>query len=114
MGNGEVVDPKVLAEFRELDMLDEMVEAFFDEAPTLLAQIKGAIDKNDPDALRRAAHTLKGSGGNMGARVVQKISLALEQKGRAGTTEGAAELVPSLEREYERARQVFEAERQKA
>ena len=113
-GNGEVVDPKVLAEFRELDMLNEMVEAFLEEAPTLLTQIKNSIVQNDADALRRAAHTLKGSGGNMGARIVQKISLTLEQKGRAGTTEGAADLMPTLEREYERARQVFEAERLKA
>lgn len=42
------------------------------------------------------------------------IGQALEQKGRAGTVEGAAELLPALEREYERARQVYEAARQKA
>jgi hypothetical protein len=57
---------------------------------------------------------LKGSGGNMGARVVQKLSLTLEQKGRAGTVEGAAELLPQLEHEYERAKVVFETERLKA
>jgi len=110
----EPVDPKVLAEFRELDMLAEMVEAFLEEAPELLDRIRAAVAHNNADELRQAAHTLKGSGGNMGARVVQKISLTLEQKGRAGTTEGAAELLPQLEKEYERAKLVFETERLKA
>jgi signal transduction histidine kinase/DNA-binding response OmpR family regulator len=109
----EPVDQKVLAEFRELDMLNEMVEAFLEEAPELLGRIKEAIANNDPEELRKAAHTLKGSGGNMGARVVQKLSLTLEQQGRAGTIDGAADLLPTLEHEYERAKLVFEAEREK-
>lgn len=110
----EPVDPKVLVEFRELEMLDEMVEAFLEEAPALLDRIRAAVNHNSADELRSAAHTLKGSAGNMGAKVVQKLSLTLEQKGRAGTVEGAAELIPQLDREYERAKQVFEAERLKA
>jgi hypothetical protein len=37
----------------------------------------------------------------------------LEQIGRNGTLDGAADILPTLEHEYARARQVFEAERQR-
>ncbi len=107
----EPVDRRVLAEFRELEMLTEMIDAFLAEAPQLLAQIKQAIEQGDAETLRMAAHTLKGSGGNMGARPVQQLSRTLEKMARQGVLEGAVEIFQALEREYERAREVFEAER---
>lgn len=67
--------------------------------------MREAAEQGNAEQLRHAAHTLKGSGGNMGARAVQKLSQMLEQIGRNGTVEGASEIVLKLEHEYERARQ---------
>jgi PAS domain S-box-containing protein len=45
----------------DADLLKEVVGVFLRECPNLLQQIKAAIDQGDGEALRRAAHSLRGS-----------------------------------------------------
>ena len=64
------------------DVLIELIAVFNEEAPTLLAQIDTAIAQSDPETLRRAAHTLKGSARVFAAAEVAETALALENMGR--------------------------------
>jgi len=53
-----------------------------------------AIRARDAEALRVAAHTLKGAAGAVGAGSSRALASSLEQMGRAGELQGAA---PALE-----------------
>jgi len=102
------LDPAVLSELRqlqgegELDIVQELAEAFQFETPPLLETLRQAVAEGQPEQLRRAAHNLKGSSHNLGARRMAALSAELETLGKNETVAGAAELVSRLEQEYQR------------
>jgi PAS domain S-box-containing protein len=110
------LDPTVLTELRqfqgegELDIVQELAEAFQFETPPLLEALRQAAAEGQPEQLRRAAHNLKGSSNNLGARTMAALSAELEAIGKNGTVERAAELVTHLEQEYQRVCQALAAE----
>jgi len=67
-----------------------------------LEALRQAVTEGQPEQLKRAAHNLKGSSNNLGARTMAALSAELETIGKRGTVEGAAELVTLLEEEYRR------------
>jgi len=105
---GPALDLTALAELRqfqgegELDIVQELAEAFQFETSPLLETLRQAVAEGQPEQLRRAAHNLKGSSHNLGARRMATLSAELETLGKSGTVEGAAELVTCLEQEYRR------------
>ena len=102
------LDSAVLAALRQLqgegepDIVQELAEAFQSETPPLLEAMHQAVLGLQPEQLRRAAHNLKGSSHNLGARRMAALSAELETLGKNGTVAGAAELVTRLEQEYQR------------
>jgi two-component system, sensor histidine kinase and response regulator len=104
---GPALDPTVLAELRQFqgagepDIVQELAEAFQFETPPLLEALRQAVAAGQPEQLKRAAHNLKGSSNNLGARTMAALSAELETLGKNGTFEGAAELVTRLEQEYQ-------------
>ncbi len=52
----------------DMDLLLELTDLFLDDSPRLLAEMRAALLAGDTEALRIAAHTLKGSAGNFEAR----------------------------------------------
>lgn len=110
------LDPAVLSELREFqgegepDIVQELAEAFQFETPPLLETLQQAVAEERPEQLRRAAHNLKGSSQNLGARKMATLSSDLETLGKQGTVEGAAALVARLEQEYQRVCQALASE----
>jgi PAS domain S-box-containing protein len=110
------LDPTVLAELRQFqaegepDIVQELAEAFQFETPPLLEALHQAVAEGQPGQLRRAAHNLKGSSQNLGARSMAALSAELETIGKNGTLEGATELVTRLEQEYQRVCQALASE----
>jgi PAS domain S-box-containing protein len=102
------LDLAVLSELRQLqgegepDIVQELAEAFLSETLPLLEAMHQAVLERQPEKLRRAAHNLKGSSHNLGARRMATLSAGLETLGKSGTVEGAADLVTRLEQEYKR------------
>jgi HPt (histidine-containing phosphotransfer) domain-containing protein len=102
------LDPAVLSELRQLqgegepDIVQELAQAFQFETPPLLQAVREAVADGQPEQLKRAAHNLKGSSNNLGARIMASLSAELEALGKNGTVEGAAELSTRLEQEYRR------------
>src|SRR4029453_8631674 len=45
----------------DTELAAEIIRLFTEECPTLLGSIRSAIDERDVEAVRRAAHTLKGA-----------------------------------------------------
>jgi PAS domain S-box-containing protein len=84
------------------DLLAELVEMYFADAPDQIAAMRDAIAVGDGQVLRQAAHALKGSSANLGAVTLAEIASRLELLGRDGKTEGAEGLLRHAEAEYER------------
>jgi signal transduction histidine kinase/CheY-like chemotaxis protein len=89
-------------------LLHTMVELFLEECPKLMAGIRDAMSQGNTSALRRAAHTLKGSADVFAAQPAVAAALRLETMGREGeltNVEDAwlaleaiiAQLLPALE-----------------
>jgi len=84
--NGTVLDQASLAEVIDGDVgfLRELTRLFGEETPHLLADMGQAIESGDRDLLQRAAHTLKGSAGNMCGKRAAQVAFLLEEFAAAG------------------------------
>jgi CheY-like chemotaxis protein len=83
-------------------LLRDIVEAFLDESPRLLAAIRQSIERQDAVALQRAAHTLKGSTGYFGAARASEMALQLETMGKKSELAHAKSALVDMEREIAR------------
>lgn len=78
------------------ELLREITGIFLAEYPALLADIQAAIEAGDAKRLERAAHSLKGSVANFGARAATDVSFQLEIMGRKGHLEHSPEAFAEL------------------
>lgn len=85
-----------------------IVREFLQSSRELLAAIKEAIEKHDGSALMRAAHTLKGSSGQMGLSGVMELSKEIELFAIAGNFETARQRLDSLELKTQHAHEELE------
>ncbi len=100
-----------IAEFAPEDgaaLLRELVAMFFAEAPARLGNLEAGIAAADCSRVTRAAHAMKGSAGNIGARKISALCGRLERQGREGLEPDAPALVAALREELEGVRRVFE------
>jgi CheY-like chemotaxis protein len=98
------LDHAVIASLRELgdaNLLSELAGVFLQEASERLGALEQAIEKGDAQAVKRIAHALKGSCGNMGAIRMSRLCLDLEQAGGSNDLSAAAGLLESLKRELD-------------
>ncbi len=86
----------------DVDLLKEVIDAFLDEGPKLLGDIRRAIDQSRADELRRAAHTLKGSMRFFGAHLAYEHALQLEMRGKEGNLDHVDEPFAVLDSEMQR------------
>jgi signal transduction histidine kinase/CheY-like chemotaxis protein/HPt (histidine-containing phosphotransfer) domain-containing protein len=66
------------------DLIAEITAIFLADCPVRLAEIKAAVDARDRDAIRTAAHALKGAAGAVSAAPVAECARALERMAEAG------------------------------
>jgi CheY-like chemotaxis protein/HPt (histidine-containing phosphotransfer) domain-containing protein len=95
----------------EREVLLEIIDSVLEVAPSLLDRLHQGIAQNNPAEVRAAAHSLKSSSKDFGATRLAELCQTLEEMAKAGTLEGAAELAPQVETEYEQVKAALEAER---
>jgi CheY-like chemotaxis protein len=102
--HGEVLDSAATLSRVEGDteLLAEMVRLFLEDCPRLISAVREALTRRDPQALQRAAHTLKGSVANFAAQSAFEAALRLEMMGRQGDLREAEEAYVALQQEIER------------
>jgi HPt (histidine-containing phosphotransfer) domain-containing protein len=116
----EPVDVSSLVLLRQLqqpgkpDVVARIIGRFLEETDERVLALRSATESRDSDALEHAAHALKGIAGTVGANEILQLAVSLEQIGRDGRTEGAADLVADLELAVRRARPIFDRLRQPA
>jgi two-component system sensor histidine kinase/response regulator len=70
-------------------LLRELASVFLAESAQMTGAIRDALAAQDPQRLRRTAHTLKGAAGTFGAHAAFAAAARLEQCGAAGDLAGA-------------------------
>lgn len=102
------LDPSVVASLRELtppgepDVLTEVLRLFLADVPGRIARLREACAAGNAVDVQRAAHSLKGSAGNIGAHDLYAICRQMDDRGRSGDLAGAGGLMAELEAEYAR------------
>lgn len=84
------------------DILGRIIGTFLRTGPDLLADIRSAIETNDPAALQEAAHNMKSSNGQIGALQLMAMCHELELMGAARTIVDGAILLTKLEDEWQK------------
>lgn len=77
-----------------------LVETFLSDSEERLRSIRAAFAESDGIALRHAAHSFKGSCGNMGASVLSGLCKQLEECARQGDLASAQTLIGRVEHEF--------------
>jgi HPt (histidine-containing phosphotransfer) domain-containing protein len=110
-----ILDPAVLDTLRQLnqvgepDVLSEVLGLFIADAPLRLEAISAAVGNGDARALQRAAHTLKGAAGTIGATGLQAACRTLEEVAQQGDLGGASiEALRHLGGEYARVKSAID------
>ena len=81
--------------------LRELVELFREDGAMRLEAMRKARLAKDAAALSAAAHTLKGSSGNLGGRRLAALVSRLETAAKAADWPVAEELIPAVERAFD-------------
>jgi len=82
----------------------QIIAAFLDNTPRLIAQLKNAAEVPDLTMLRELAHSLKSSSANLGADALSEAAKRIELGARDKTLERPAAAVAVVVAEYERVR----------
>ena len=106
----EIVDRAVVLDRVGGDeaLLREITEIFLAEYPTLLEEIRAAVQAGDPSRLERSAHTLKGSVANFGAAQATRTAYRLERIGREQHLDEAPAALSALELQFSALRPALE------
>jgi PAS domain S-box-containing protein len=89
----------------------ELLGAFLGDAPTEIATLHSAVERDDAEEARRLAHNLKSNSATFGAQTLSELCRKLEALGRQGGLNGAPALLERAEGEWERVREALEAVR---
>ncbi len=108
MIDGPVLDPAVLDTLRKLtppgepDVLEEVLKLFLEEVPPRITRLRNAWASRDIEEVHRAAHSLKGSAGNIGARRLFAVCSQLDETKRSGDLNAIGALVDVLGVEFDK------------
>jgi len=98
----EPIDRASLIRLREAlgGAIGQAIRPFLEDMPAYLEELEAAAADGHSDALRRAAHAVKGSAGNFGAMALVALAKDIEALAEIGQIDVAANLMPRLRAEY--------------
>ena len=85
-------------------LAERLVREFLNDMPSQLEMLRKQLADGDAPSARRQAHTIKGSAANLSAGALRAAAWAAEQAATAGQLGKLAEILPSVEQEFERAK----------
>jgi HPt (histidine-containing phosphotransfer) domain-containing protein len=111
----QVLDMQVIEELLSFaddgdpELLVDLIRMFLDDAPTKLASIRQGLGNGDLECMERAAHSLKGSSGNLGARHLQNACEQMQLASRNHQKADLAKLTETIEATFADAREALQA-----
>ena len=100
----EVVDELVaLTGDGDPELLLDLIHMFLEDAPSKLEAMTEGVAKGDLEQVAQAAHSLKGSAGNLGIRMVQHDCDELQNAGHNNEVDRVRKVVARLEENFSQA-----------
>lgn len=96
----------------ESDLITELIDLYLGEVPQLIDSIRQGLQRNHWKAARRAAHTLRGSSGNLGVLQMSMLAGKIERLDET-EMESVGALCEALEQEFVRVAELLLEERQR-
>ena len=87
----DTIDRTIFSELQDsagADFVVELVATFFEEAPQMIADLRGALAAGDAERFRRAAHSLKTNAHTFGATALGAQARELELGGLPADASG--------------------------
>ncbi|HYK91427.1 MAG TPA: Hpt domain-containing protein [Acidobacteriota bacterium] len=112
--NVRMVDASVMERLRRLggdELIGKMVDLFVQYAEPMLGRVVASCEAGNPDELERAAHSLKSSAGNLGAREVESLAGSIERLAAEHSLEAIRPIVTELEKAFLRAKACLDEEK---
>ncbi len=78
----------------------ELIDAFLQDGPHQIEQLKQSLKSGDADSFRRAAHSLKSNSATFGANQLAELAKELEIMGRENTLAEAGGRLLAFEQAY--------------
>ena len=110
MAANQVLDMQIVDELLSLsddgdpELLLDLINLFLGDGPAKIQSVLQGLASQDFDQVERAAHSLKGSAGNLGARLLQNTCEQLQLAARGSRLSEARQLAPALETHFRDAR----------
>ena len=76
-----VIDKATFEELKQIsgaDFINELIDAFLDDAPNMMQNMQAALDTKDVESFRRNAHSLKSNANTFGAIELGVLAKELE------------------------------------
>jgi HPt (histidine-containing phosphotransfer) domain-containing protein len=80
-----VIDEATFEELKQMsgaDFINELIDAFLDDAPNMISHMHSALETQDIESFRRNAHSLKSNANTFGALELGALAKELEMMGR--------------------------------
>jgi histidine phosphotransfer protein HptB len=80
-----VIDKATFDELKQMsgaDFINELIDAFLEDAPAMLQNMQAASDAKDVESFRRNAHSLKSNAYTFGATELGTLAKELERMGK--------------------------------
>jgi CheY-like chemotaxis protein len=112
----EVVDRGVLDQLRKVltngkpELLTRVINLYLSESPKLVLKMKQAAAASDATEVARAAHSLKSSSANVGAKVLSGYCADIEASARRANIEEARRIFAKIETEHSGVQTALNAE----
>ena len=90
------------------ELMAEVLRLFIDDSARLMREMHTAAARKNSEAIRQAAHALKGSISNLSSGTARELAAQIEQAGKSGEVESVTALVGKLEKELATLQQAAE------
>ncbi len=101
-----VIDTNTFNELKQMsgeDFINELIDTFLEDGPKLIGEIQAALQANDADVFRRAAHSLKSNAATFGASQLAALAKELEALGKENKIQETGGRLEVLKEAYESA-----------
>ncbi|HET6597455.1 MAG TPA: Hpt domain-containing protein [Anaerolineales bacterium] len=99
------IDKSTFEELKQMsgaDFINELIDAFLEDAPKMLQSMQSALDARDVDTFRRNAHSLKSNAYTFGATELGRLARELEYMARENNL-GVGSRLQALNEAFEKA-----------
>ena len=80
-----IIDQATFEDLKQMsgaDFINELIDAFLEDAPTMIQSMRTAVEAGDVETFRRNAHSLKSNAYTFGATELGRLARELEAMGR--------------------------------